>query len=125
MVRDGDASVDDGVSHRLVGVVVAHLGSEAPLLTLLGSLGHLVEPVQVVRDGRLPSTRGDPVEPLVPHLLLEGVVAVGVAVVDELDRNLVQLVKVVRRVRDRVKRDVEQLEVLLDRVLKLGLRLRA
>jgi hypothetical protein len=63
-----DASVDDGVPHGFVGVVDAHLGSETPLLTLVGPGRHFVKPLQAVLDGLLASVRGDTVHPSASHL---------------------------------------------------------
>jgi len=68
VVRNGNASVDDGISHSLVGIVEAHLGSKTPLLSLLGSLGHLGESSQTVLDGRLSSLGRDSVPSLLSHL---------------------------------------------------------
>jgi hypothetical protein len=55
------------------------------------------------------------------HLFLKRVVAVGVALFDQLQRKVVNLFEVVRGVGDRVAADPEQLEVLLDRLFELGL----
>lgn len=116
-----DTSVDDGVSHGLVGVVDRHFGSETPFGTLVRSERHLVEPGERLLDGGLSSARGDTLHPLVPHLHLGGVVAVGVTRLDELDGELVELVEPVGRVRDRVGLDAEQSQVLGDGLFELGL----
>ena len=55
------------------------------------------------------------------NLLLKSIITVGVSLLDESNGDLVKLVEVIRSVGDGVELDVQELEILLDRLLELGL----
>ena len=49
-MRSDVASVDDGVTKSLVGVIYAHLGAQTPSLAFLGPGSHLGKVLQIVLD---------------------------------------------------------------------------
>lgn len=55
------------------------------------------------------------------HLHLLGIVSVGLALFDDLDGKFIQLIEVVRCMRDNLALDIEQREILDDGLLELGL----
>ena len=87
----------------------------------LGVVNHLLEAARVLLDRVVAVLAGHTVHAHQAHLLLGRVVDVGLALLDELPRELKQLGEPVRGVRDLVGHNVEQLQVLDDGVLKLGL----
>ena len=62
------ATVDDRVTESLVGVVDAHLRTDTPAETLLGSLLHLIEVLEVILDAVITVLRSDTIEALLTHL---------------------------------------------------------
>lgn len=121
MMRQQIASVDDWVTEGLVRIIDAHLRTDAPAHALGCALLHLLEVREVVLNAVVAMARCDAVPAFLPHLLLHSVVRVCLALLDESDCKLVQVVEVVGRVRDSVAMDVKQCEVLEDGLLKLGL----
>ena len=121
MVRKEIAAIDDGVAQSLVRVVHAHLRTETPFDALLGSLGHLLEVLEIVLHAVFTVLRRDAFHSLMAHLLLRGVIGVRLARLDHFQCILVQLVEVVRRVGDFVAVDIEEGKVLQNRILELGL----
>jgi hypothetical protein len=55
------------------------------------------------------------------YLFLKGIVGVGLSELDQLDTLLVQVVEMVRRIRDFISTDFKQFKIFNDRLLKLGL----
>ncbi|KAH3684301.1 hypothetical protein WICPIJ_004741 [Wickerhamomyces pijperi] len=122
VVRSQVASVDDWVSHGFVWVVDGHLGTQTVLQPFFGTVLHLLgEDLQVLFDGTFSSGRGDTVHSLVSHLLLDGVVTVGLALLDQLDGQVVHFLEVVGGESGLVALDTQQSQVLNDRVLELKL----
>ena len=64
----GVASVDDRISHGLVGVVDRHLCTEAVLDALLRSFGHFPKDPEVLLNGSLTACASDSVHSLLTHL---------------------------------------------------------
>lgn len=106
VVRQKVHSVDDRVTQSLVRVVHAHLGPNAPSLALRGTSLHLSEVLQIIFDAVVSVSGRNSIETLLTHLSLLGVVGVGLPFLDQLDGEVVQLIKVVGGVGDRVAVDV-------------------
>ena len=113
--------VDNRITESLVGIIHAHLGAQTPTNAFLGSLGHLLEVLEVVLDAVIAMLGGNAVHTLLAHLLLLGVVRVRFTSLDHLQGILIQLIEVVRRMRNFVAMDVEKCEVLEDGLLEFGL----
>lgn len=113
------AAVDDGVAHGLVGVVDRYLCPEAVLAALLGVILHLLKGSQVLLDCAVAANTLNTVHALVLHLLLLGIIAVGVSILDHLNGEFVDLVKTVAGIRNHVVIDAQRFAVLEDGVLEL------
>ena len=122
VVREWVTAVDDRIAQRLVRVIDAQLGTETPACALGRALGHLLEVLEVVLDRVVAMLGRNAVHALLAHLLLLGVVRVRLAGLDHLQSILIQLVEVVRGMRDFVAMNVEKREVLEDGLLEFGLR---
>ena len=121
VVRRQVRPVDDRIPKRLVGVVDAQLCTKTPAGALRGPLGHLLEVLEVVLDSVVAMLGRNAVHALLAHLLLLGVVRVRFTSLDHLQGILIQLIEVVRRMRNFVAVDVEKCEVLEDGLLEFGL----
>lgn len=104
-------AIDDGVPQRLVRIVHAHLGADAPAQSRGFSRGHLRESGEVVWDRRVSPFGGDAVHPLLPHLHLLGVVGVRLPAFDHLHAVVVQFLEVIGRMGMYVAVDAHQFEV--------------
>ena len=62
------ASVDDGITKCLVGIVDAHLGTNAPSDTFLRASLHFGEMLEIVLDTIVPVLRSNSLEPFITHL---------------------------------------------------------
>ena len=121
MVGQEVRAVDDRIAQRLVRVIDAQLGTETPACALGRALGHLLEVLEVVLDRVVTVLGRNTVHALLAHLLLLGVVRVRFTSLDHLQGILIQLIEVVRRMRNFVAVDVEKCEVLEDGLLEFGL----
>ena len=121
MVGQEVRAVDDRIAQRLVRVIDAQLGTETPTRALRRALGHLLEVLEVVLDRVVAVLGGNAVHALLSHLLLLGVVRVRFTSLNHLQGVLIQLIEVVRRMRNFVAVDVEKCEVLEDGLLEFGL----
>ncbi len=117
----GVATVDDGVTHSLVGLIERDLGTETPLATFGRTGGHFGETSHVFLDRRVATLRGDAVHAFGTHLLLNRVIGVSLALLDHLNGELVKRVEVVRGVAGNVTLDTKELKILDDRLLELFL----
>lgn len=123
MVWDKIAAVDDGVTHGLVGVIHAHLGTDTPSKTLFRSLGHLFESRKVLFYCRISTPRCNSLETLLTHLWLSsthkfvmvdkkghlglfGIISIRLPGFDHLHGKFVYLVEVIGCVCDTITFDV-------------------
>jgi hypothetical protein len=114
------ASVHCGITQGSVQRVHVNLGSNTTLLTELGALLHLLPHAEVLLD-RVGAVLGLNLEfTLLLHLLGLGVVSVGGALANHTLTQSQQSVKVIRGAREAVPFDTEQLDVLFDDLLELG-----
>ena len=68
MVRQKVASVDDWIAEGLVGVINAHLGTNAPSDTFLRASLHFGEMLEIVLDTIVPVLRSNSLESFITHL---------------------------------------------------------
>ena len=121
MVGQEIRAVDDRIAQRLVRVIDAQLRTETPTRALRRALGHLLEVLEVVLDRVVTVLGRNAVHALLAHLLLLSVVRVCFTSLYHLQGVLIQLIEVVRRMRNFVAVDVEKCEVLEDGLLEFGL----
>lgn len=112
-------SEDDGVSHGTVARVKSNACANAVLSSQVGTSLHLSEHGQTLLRRAVTSLAGKAVLSVGALDLGVGIIGVGVAVLDHLLGQVVNLLEVVTGVGDLVVLDVHQLEVVEDSILKL------
>lgn len=117
-------TVDDRIAQGFVGVVDTHLRAKAPPPPLVATSCHFGEVFQVILDTVFTMLGGDTIHALLAHLFLLGVIGVCLAGFDHLQREFVQLIEVVGRVRDRIAANVEEGEILQDSLFEFSLQRR-
>lgn len=130
MVRSINISVDDGISHGTVLVLIIDLGTQRPLLALLGASAHVLEPGQIVFNGGISVLGRNDGSSLLLDLCCQrgrmirtyglsiGIIHEGVALLDELLGVLLDLLKVIRGVNDLVELNLDHAQVLFDTLLE-------
>jgi hypothetical protein len=130
MMRSINISVNDGISHRTVLVLVIDLGTKRPLFALFGTSTHVLEPSQVLLDGSISVLRGNDCSSLLLDLYCQrwqmiityslsiGIIHESITLLDELLGVLLDLLKVIRGVNDLVEFNLNHTQVLLDTLLK-------
>jgi hypothetical protein len=124
VVRSRVAAVDDRVTHGLIRAIEGNLSTNTPANTLRGAVLHLLKARQALLDGKVTTAARKTVETLSGHSLLIGVISIGVALLDDLDTEVVQLVEVVTGIGHLVRLDTHKGKVLHDGVLELFLLVR-
>jgi len=114
------ASVNSRVSHRSISRLHVKLSSNAVAKSSLRSLDHLGPDLQVLFNTVRPVRRLDLLLTLLLHRQRVSVVSVGVALSDHLLTVVEKRAEVVRRAREYVPCDAEQLDVFFDHFLVLG-----
>jgi hypothetical protein len=112
-------SENDGVSHGTVARVKGNACANAVLSSQVGTSLHLSKHGQTLLSRAVTSLAGKTVLSVSALNLGIGVIGVGVAVLDHLLGEIVNLLEVVTGVGDLVVLDVHQLEIMKDSILKL------
>jgi hypothetical protein len=121
MMRGRIAPVDDRITKCFVRIVYANLGPETPSCTFGAARSHFLETLQIFFNRIVAMLGRDSICSFLAHLLHASVIRITFACFQELNCVIVKLVKVVGSVRQDVRLDLEQLKVLEDGLLKLGL----
>jgi len=95
MMRYHIAPVNNRIPQCFVSVIYADFRPNAPTLAFSASRCHLLEARKIVLNGAITPRRSNPMHSFLPHLGLFSVICVSIAVLDQLGRQLVELIEMV------------------------------